>query len=277
MRREDGAEPVRMIPRLGYKPLIGVVHLPPIGRSYRFGASVEDLVDYAVAEAGKLESAGFDAVIVENYGDAPFEVVWDDDSLTVAVMAVVAREVSRAVSLRVGVNILRNDYRSLVSAYAASADFVRVNSVCEHRYAPEGLLKPAAPGIARLQRLPRRLLVLADIGVKHSWGLPAASLDDVAVECSERGGVDALVVTGERTGMPPSPGMVAAVRSSTRLPVLIGSGLTAENLAAYYEVADGFIVGSYLKMSGTASPINPEKARRLASKLRELRGRSGGV
>ena len=52
------------------KPIIGVVHLPPLPGSplYR-GEDLENIVDYAVLEARKLAEGGVDGVIVENYGD----------------------------------------------------------------------------------------------------------------------------------------------------------------------------------------------------------------
>lgn len=41
-----------------------------------------------------------------------------------------------------------------------------------------------------------------------------------------------------------------AAKGATRLPVLLGSGITPDNLARYWEAADGFIIGSYFKEGG---------------------------
>ena len=52
--------------------LIGVVHLPPLPGSPNSSLSIDDVVKHAVRDAVTLEDAGFDALIVENFGDAPF-------------------------------------------------------------------------------------------------------------------------------------------------------------------------------------------------------------
>ena len=51
--------------------LVGVVHLPPLPGSPRFSGSFSEVVASAARDAGTLARAGFDAVLVENFGDAP--------------------------------------------------------------------------------------------------------------------------------------------------------------------------------------------------------------
>ena len=53
--------------------LIGVIHLAPLPGSPRFGGDLGAVVGRAARDAALLQGAGFDAVIVENFGDAPFE------------------------------------------------------------------------------------------------------------------------------------------------------------------------------------------------------------
>lgn len=60
---------------------------------------------------------------------------------------------------------------------------------------------------------------------------------------------DGIVLTGSVTGDPVSISDVYAAVESTRLPVIIGSGITADNVNEY-KVANGLIVGSYLKEDG---------------------------
>lgn len=82
---------------------------------------------YAVTEADKLQSAGVDAVIVENLGDYPF---FKDNMppITVASMSVIVREVRRKLGLQVGVNVLRNGCIDAFSlAHVNGADFIRCN------------------------------------------------------------------------------------------------------------------------------------------------------
>jgi predicted TIM-barrel enzyme len=61
---------------------------------------------------------------------------------------------------------------------------------------------------------------------------------------------DAVIVTGAVTGEAPKPGDVREVKGATNLPVLLGSGVTAKNITAFWAAADGFIVGSEFKAGG---------------------------
>ncbi len=107
--------------------LIGVLHLKALPGSPGHILSMDEILERALGDARALQEAGFDAAVVENYGDAPFPA----DSLSpasVAAMAVVADRVRRECCLRVGVNALRNDARAALGiASAVGASFVRVN------------------------------------------------------------------------------------------------------------------------------------------------------
>src|SRR5579885_2498212 len=90
--------------------LIGVIHLPPLagapGAARAHPASVlEKAGTRAVGEARLLAKAGFQAVVLENFGDVPFykDCVPPE---TIASMAVIAAAVRQAVSCPIGINVL---------------------------------------------------------------------------------------------------------------------------------------------------------------------------
>ena len=67
------------------------------------------------------------------------------------------------------------------------------------------------------------------------------------------------------------PASVAA-KAHTRLPVLLGSGISAENVADFYESADGFIIGSYFKGDGYwEGGVELSRVERLMEAVRQLR------
>lgn len=75
---------------------------------------------------------------------------------------------------------------------------------------------------------------------------------------------DAVIVSGLRTGDRPSEEDASAVKRSTSLPLYLGSGVTAKNIAALAPWADGFIVGSEFKREGHwANPVDPARVERL--------------
>jgi len=277
------------------KPLIGVVHLPPLPGSYGYKRArypplhgkhwaFEEILDYAVEEAGKYEEAGFDGVIIENYGDRPYPIRAGPGQT--AALARAAAEAAARVSIPVGVNLLRNSaYEAVYAAHISGAEFLRVNSLCEHRLSPEGLIEPGARDLARaLSELnlygdleEGKLAVLADVDVKHS--VPVAEKPPVLVleECVARAGfpVHAVVVTGQTTGEGPEPGYVEEIAGAARrlgLKVVVGSGVSKDNLAAYWRVADAFIVGTSVKVGGvTENRVSVERARSLASLAQQYR------
>lgn len=61
---------------------------------------------------------------------------------------------------------------------------------------------------------------------------------------------DGVIVTGRSTGHPANMTEVVQLRDSVSLPVLVGSGVTAENVGGY-ATADALIVGSHFKEGGS--------------------------
>src|SRR5207249_4103071 len=126
------------------KAVIGMVHLRALPGSARWAGSMEAVVQAALADARALADGGADALLVENYGDMPF-TTGRVDSATVAGMAVVIGEIKRAVTLPIGVNVLRSDALSaLAVAAAVGGRFVRVNVHVGAVVADQGILQSCA-------------------------------------------------------------------------------------------------------------------------------------
>jgi predicted TIM-barrel enzyme len=79
---------------------------------------------------------------------------------------------------------------------------------------------------------------------------------------------DAVIVTGSVTGEAPNIADVQEAKSHCRLPALLGSGVDANNIADFYQAADGFIIGSFFKVDGHwANPVEAERVRRLMTQV----------
>lgn len=247
--------------------LVGMVHCLPLPGSPRWAGSIDAVVERAVADARALEAGGFHACLVENFGDAPFGP-GSADPASVAGLAVVAAEVRRSVRLPVGINVLKNDARAaLAVAAAAGAAFVRVNVHVGAVVADQGVVQGDAYGTLRYRRLlgsAARLFV--DVGGKHAVPLAPVELEQVARDAAYRGLADALVVSGVATGEPASLGDVERVRAAVPdRPILVGSGVTPETVGDLLRVADGAIVGTWLKRGGhVAEAVDVERVARLA-------------
>jgi membrane complex biogenesis BtpA family protein len=245
--------------------LVGVVHLAALPGAPGFSGSLAAVVARARADAAAYRAAGFDAVIVENYGDAPF---FRDDvpKETVAAMAVCADEVVHAApGLLVGTNVLRNDARAAVAvAAAAGLHFVRVNVLAGVVATDQGLIEGRAAEVARDRaRLAPALAVVADVHVKHGRPLARRPIEEEARDLAGRAGAHALVVTGTRTGASVDLDELRAVRAALPdVPLYAGSGTTAETVAETLRLATGVIVGTSVKRGGrTRAPVDAKRAR----------------
>ncbi|MGY4706754.1 BtpA/SgcQ family protein [Candidatus Bipolaricaulota sp. J31] len=250
------------------RPLIGVIHLPPLPGSPRYaGGGLERIVDRALADLAALEEGGADAAIVENFGDLPLPK--RASKVTVAAMAAIARELTRAARIPLGINVLRSDGEAALGiAAAAGARFIRVNVFCGVALTDQGIIEGEAERILGLRAsLDAEVAILADVHVKHAhhFGSLAEAARDAA-----RNLADAIIVTGSATGEPASPGDVAEARRASALPVLVGSGVTPGNIGRF-AAADGFIVGTYLKRDGvTEAPVDPTRVREVRLALDRL-------
>ncbi|WP_254537546.1 BtpA/SgcQ family protein [Halomarina litorea] len=254
--------------------LVGMVHLPTLPGAPGYEGSRTGLRDRAVADARALESGGMDALLVENFGDAPF---YPDDvpDHTVAEMTAVVGAVRDAVSLPVGVNVLRNDARAALSVAAATGGaMVRVNVHAGARVTDQGVVEGRAHETMRLRdRLDCDVSVLADVAVKHSSPLGEENVESETRDVVERGHADAVVVSGRGTAEPTNAdrlSRVARVAAELDVPVLAGSGVTPETVWEVLSVADGAIVGSALKEGG--APTNPVDEARVRALVTAARG-----
>ncbi|MFX0163450.1 MAG: BtpA/SgcQ family protein, partial [Candidatus Hodarchaeota archaeon] len=126
------------------KPVIGVIHLPPLPGAPRNLEKIEKILERALEDAKKLEEGGINGIIVENYGDVPYypESVPPE---TITSMTVICYEISKKISVPLGINVLRNDAKSaLAIALATKASFIRVNVHISAMLTDQGLIQGKA-------------------------------------------------------------------------------------------------------------------------------------
>ena len=230
-------------------PLIGMVHLAPLPGAPRYQGSMQHGVDGAVADAQTLAQAGFDAVMVENFGDAPF-FADEVPPVTIAAVTRVITEISNTVDVPVGVNVLRNDAMGAMSIAAATdAAMIRVNVLSSMMSTDQGPIVGRAAELARLRSMiGPNVLVLADVFVKHATPPPGATIELSAIDAWERSGADALVISGTGTGTSVDlEDLRRVARVVPDAPLVIGSGADVTNVGALAETVGSVIVGSSLK------------------------------
>ncbi len=243
--------------------LIGMVHLLPLPGSPRFNGKTDQVLERATADAMALEEAGFGGLMVENFGDDPF---YPDNvpPVTIAGITAAVKAVQAAVSIPVGVNVLRNDaIAALGIAAVTDAAYIRVNILTGTMFTDQGTIEGKAAQVVRERlRLCANTLILADVLVKHASPPQGLKIEQAGLDTWERGGADALIVSGHGTGA--EPNLEHAIRLRKAVPeahILIGSGATPSNLALLARAANGAIVGTSLKIDGRATgPVDASRS-----------------
>ena len=239
------------------KALIGMVHLQALPGTAHSEKSPSQIIEIAVDEATKLAALGFDSVLIENMHDTPY-LLREVGPEIVATMTAATQAVIDAVDIPVGIQILAGANRAaLAVAHATGAHYIRAEGVVFSSVADEGIMSVADAGPLLRER--RRIdadeiAILADILKKHS---SHALTSDLTIGDHARSadfmGADGVIVTGNYTGHAVDLKQLREVRGATELPLLVGSGVTPENLKDIFEYADAVIVGSSIKKDGSWS------------------------
>lgn len=259
------------------KPVIGMVHLWPLpGAPGYTGYGMQVIVEHALRDAEALVQGGVDGLVVENMWDLPYYVGNDVKPEAMTAQAVAAAEVVKNFPIPVGINVIHNGgVVCLAIAVAAGARFIRVCILTGARVWDTGDFDHgcAAELMRKRKELAAdRIHIFADVDKKHSVPFPGIDLQ-THIQWTEFYGADALIVSGKFTGNAPD---VEKVREAKRLatrPVLIGSGCSAENAAAFLQCADGIVVGTSLKRDGVMeNAVDVNRVRALMEKVRAARG-----
>lgn len=259
------------------KPIIGVIHLQALpGAPYYDGTPLREIYAAAVRDARTLSEGGVDGIMIENAGDMPFARPEDIGFETVACLTSACEAVRGAVDTPIGITCVANGaIPGLAVAKAVGARWVRVNQWANAYVANEGFLNGAASRAMRYRAQidAKDVAILADVHVK--FGAHAITADRTITEQAtdaEWFGADVLIATGQRTGSPTQPDEVRQVRAGTHLPVIVGSGLSPEQVPALMGVADGAIVGQWLKADARWwNPVDPARVERLMTAMEKAR------
>ena len=257
------------------RALIGVVHLQALPGTPGSKLDVAEITSIAVDETRTYEEAGFNGVMIENTHDRPYLKSAVGPEITAA-MAVIGTAIRKATALPLGIQVLAGaNSASVAVAFAVGASFVRVEGFVFAHVADEGLIEGSAGALLRYRRAmgAEHIRVFADIKKKHSAHAITADVSlGATAHTVEFMGADCVIVTGSVTGEAPSTADVKEAKAHCGLPVILGSGISADNITDFYSEADGFIVGTAFKVDGlwsnTVDPSRVAKFMSLVSKLR---------
>ncbi len=259
------------------RALIGMIHVDALPGTPGSRRNLEPIAEAAVEQARLYQKVGFHGLMIENMHDRPYLKSAVGPEI-VAAMTAVGREIRRAVALPLGVQVLAGANReALAVAHACGAGFVRVEGFVFAHVADEGPIESSAGELLRYRRAigAADVRVFADVKKKHAAHAITADVDLVeTARAAEFFLADGVIVTGTSTGRPADAAEVRAVSEAVDVPTLVGSGVTAQNIARFAS-ADAFIVGSSLKKDGLwSNPLDPARAQALVVAFQKLRPRA---
>jgi len=251
---------VRHLPPKFLAAMIAVLPLPG---SPLYEGDDQNVMDQALADLEIYQQAGVDSILFENDHDLPY-IQPPLDEKGIFLMTKIVNEARKRFDGPIGIQMLEAaNLTSLEIAAEADLDYIRVEAFVFAHVGGSGIINGSAGKILRRRKELRaeHIKVFADVKKKH--GSHSLTIDlDIKDEImqAEFFLADGVIVTSQFTGINPDKNDLIKAKSATKLPVLIGSGMTAENIQEYLPLADGFIVGSYFRRGGKfLETLDPER------------------
>jgi membrane complex biogenesis BtpA family protein len=256
------------------KPIIGVIHVEALPGTPKFKGNVKSIIDKAVNEAKIYMDSGIDAIVIENMHDVPYLKRSAGHEIS-TLMSIIGYGVKNETGFPTGIQILAGaNKQALAAAHSAGLDFIRAEGFVYAHIADEGFFESDAGELLRYRKQigANDILIFTDIKKKHSSHLITSDVSIAeTAKAAEFFLSDGIIVTGTSTGEEANVDEIKSVRESTSLPILIGSGITSDNIENYYKLADGFIVGSYCKKNGLwKNEVDAERVKKLTEKIKTL-------
>jgi len=254
---------MRTVRPLPPKFLAAMIAVLPLPGSPLYEGDDQNVMDQALADLEIYQQAGVDSILFENDHDLPY-IQPPLDEKGIFLMTKIVNEARKRFEGPIGIQMLEAaNLTSLEIAAEADLDYIRVEAFVFAHVGGSGIINGSAGKILRRRKELRaeHIKVFADVKKKH--GSHSLTIDlDIKDEImqAEFFLADGVIVTSQFTGINPDKNDLIKAKSATKLPVLIGSGMTAENIQEYLPLADGFIVGSYFRRGGKfLETLDPER------------------
>jgi len=232
------------------KPIIGMIHLQALPGTPKFNDNVNTIIDSALSELEIYIEANIDAIAIENMHDVPYLKNNVGHEIT-SLMGIIAHEVRKATQLPCGIQVLSSANKAaLAIAKNAGLDFIRAEGFVFGHLADEGYIDATAGELLRYRKQLNadNIAVFTDIKKKHSSHSLTSDIDiEATAKAAEYFLSDGLIVTGKSTGESANIDEINKVKRACNLPVIVGSGVTIDNVSDYLKASDAIIVGSYFK------------------------------
>ena len=259
------------------KRVIGMIHLPALPGTPNSKYSVKEIINQSIKEAELYLTEGVHAIMIENMHDAPYLLRKVGPEI-ISSMTAVALSIKQRFEIPCGIQVLAGANKEAIAiAQSANLDFIRAEGFVFGHVADEGFFQSDAGELLRYRKMinAENIYIYTDIKKKHSSHSITSDTDIVeTAKAAEFFQSDGIIITGVSTGKEADVNELINVRKNVKLPILIGSGITKDNLHKYFPLADGFIVGSFFKEKGFwKNKIDKKRVRILMSEFNSLKNK----
>ncbi|MEM1515463.1 MAG: BtpA/SgcQ family protein [Candidatus Bathyarchaeia archaeon] len=256
------------------KPVIGMVHMPPLPGSpkYDYRDSMEKIVKRTMNDAVVLERGGVDGLLFSNESDTPF--LFDVGPETVAAVTYIVAKVTDRVSLPFGIDILWDPYATIAVAKATKASFVR--TLLTGTFSSDlGLINTEGAKVLRYRKYigAENVRIFLYLNPEFAAPISPRPLGIVAQTVRWLSLADVYCISGPMPGLPPDEKDIISVKESAKdMPILANTGINKDNIATYFKLVDGAIVGTSFKVGNiTLNPVDEGKVKEFMNIVNSLR------
>jgi membrane complex biogenesis BtpA family protein len=256
------------------KPIIAMVHFPPLPGSPRYDAKggMQAIIDSAAGDIERLQAGGVDALMFGNEGDRPYLVKATPESL--AAMAAAIAAVKPAIRIPFGVDYLWDPVATVALGVATGARFGR--EVMTGVYDSDmGLWTPDSASALRLRRNLSRddFVLMYNVNAEFASPVGDRPIAQRAKSAVFSSLADVILVSGPMTGQAVATSDLEAVKKMvTDTPVFANTGVNIDNVADILRVADGCVIGTHFKIGGdTWKAVDQARVSRFMDKVGTLR------
>lgn len=256
------------------KPVIAMCHLQalPGDPGYDRDGGVDRVVELAAREIENLQVGGVDGILISNEFSLPY--LTKVEPITYVTMARIIGELRQSIRVPFGVNVLWDATASIDLAVATGAAFVR--EIFTGVYASDFGVWNTDVGATARHRVAvggQDVRLLFNIVPEAAVYLAERDIGSVARSTVFNCRPDGLCVSGLTAGAATDTSVLRTVKDNAGdTPVIVNTGVNADNVTEQLSIADAAIVGTFFKQDGVfENPVDASRVERLMAEVHELR------
>lgn len=240
---------MRKLPKKSLSAMIALRALPGAPQY----VSDKFVIDAAIKDLQIYKEAGVDSVMLENDFDVPY-IKPPLPKEAVILYTKIAKMVRKEFKGPIGIQVMEGAHLTALDiAKKVDLDFLRVEAFVFAHVGGAGIIEGCAGELIRKRKElgAEHIKVFTDVKKKHCSHALTMDLEiEDEVKQADFFMSDGIVITSKFSGEEPKKDDFVRVRKVTSLPIIVGSGMTPENIKYFMSLADVFIVGTTFRKDG---------------------------